>query len=260
VIVGDIVDPYFAAIARGVEEVAADIGYLTMVCSAELGTEAEIGHLRLLRDYHAAGIIFAGSGRYADPAAADLADAVTDTRERGSSVVALAQRDFDAPGIVFDNEGAAHDITAYVRDLGHERITFVEGPLGLYTRTQRRKGFERAGGSDRVVGGFAYVDGVRAAEKLLDRGRLADAIVAANDEAAIGVLMRLREAGVDVPGDVSIAGIDDLRPARFVGLTTISVPLHEMGKQAAHTVLGGYNAERVVLPHRLVPRATTRRA
>ena len=98
---------------------------------------------------------------------------------------------------------------------------------------------------------------MRAAEKLLARGRLPDAIVAANDEAAIGVLMRLRDAGVDVPGDVSIAGIDDLRPARFVGLTTVSVPLHEMGKQAAHTVLGGYNAEHVVLPHRLVPRATT---
>ena len=98
---------------------------------------------------------------------------------------------------------------------------------------------------------------MRAAEKLLARDRLPEAIVAANDEAAIGVLMRLRDAGVDVPGDVSIAGIDDLRPARFVGLTTISVPLHEMGKQAAHTVLGGYNAEHVVLPHRLVPRATT---
>ena len=85
---------------------------------------------------------------------------------------------------------------------------------------------------------------MRAAEKLLARDRLPEAIVAANDEAAIGVLMRLRDAGVDVPGDVSIAGIDDLRPARFVGLTTVSVPLHEMGKQAAHTVLGGYNAER----------------
>jgi LacI family transcriptional regulator len=257
VIVADIVDPYFAEIARGVEEVAADVGYLTMVCSAEVGSPAELGHLRQLRDYHAAGIIFAASGRFADPAAADLEDVIAEARERGSAVVALAQRDFDGPRIVLDNEGAAHDITAYVRDLGHQRITFVEGPLGLYTSTQRRKGFERAGGTDKVVGGFAYEDGVRAAEKLLARGQLPDAVIAANDEAAIGVLMRLREAGVDVPGDVSIAGIDDLRPARFVGLTTIRVPLHEMGKQAAHTVLGGYNAEHVVLPHQLVVRATT---
>ena len=142
-----------------------------MVCSAELGTEAEIGHLRQLRDYHAAGIIFAGSGRYADPAAADLADAVAETRERGSSVVALAQRDFDAPRIVFDNEAAAHDITAYVRSLGHERITFVEGPpASTRARSGARASSARAA-RDRVVGGFAYEDGVRAAEKLLARGR-----------------------------------------------------------------------------------------
>lgn len=257
VIVGDIVDPYFAEIARGVEEVGADVGYMTMVCTAGAGTEAELSHLRQLRDYHAAGIVFAGSGRRNDPAAPELADAVADAQERGSVVVALAQRDFSAPRIVFDNEAAAHDITAYVRDLGHRRITFVEGPHGLHTSILRLNGFARAGGTDRVLGGFAYEDGVRAAEALLARDALPDAVVAANDEAAIGVLMRLREAGVDVPGRVSVAGIDDTRPARFVGLTTVTVPLHELGKRAAHTVLGGYNADDVVLPHKLAPRGTT---
>jgi LacI family transcriptional regulator len=256
VIVGDIVDPYFAEIARGVEAVGADLGYLTMVCSAELGTEAELAHLEQLRDYQAAGIIFAGSGRVRDPSMHDLAQAVADARERGSVVVALAQRDFDAHSIVFDNEAAAHDITAYVRELGHERITFVEGPPGLHTSAQRLKGFTRAGGSDRVHGGFAYEDGIAAAERLLARDRLPEAIVAANDEAAIGVLMRLRDAGVDVPGQVSITGIDNTRPAQFVGLTTVSAPLHEMGRRAAHAVLGN-PANHEVLPHKLAVRSTT---
>jgi LacI family transcriptional regulator len=258
VIVGDIVDPYFAEIARGVEAVGADLGYLTMVCSAELGTEAELAHLEQLRDYQAAGILFAGSGRVRDPSTHDLAQAVADARERGSVVVALAQRDFDAHSIVFDNEAAAHDITTYVRELGHERITFVEGPPALHTSAQRLQGFVRAGGGDRVPGGFAYEDGIRAAERLLARDRLPEAIVAANDEAAIGVLMRLREAGVDVPGQVSITGIDNTRPAQFVGLTTVSVPLHEMGRRAAHAVLGN-PANHEVLPHKLAPRATTAR-
>jgi LacI family transcriptional regulator len=258
VIVGDIVDAYFAEIARGVEEVGADLGYLTMVCSAEVGTDAELGHVRQLRDYHAAGIIFAGSGRVNDPSSLDVADAVAEARERGSVIVALAQRDFEAPRIVFDNEAAAHDITAYVRGLGHREITFVEGPFGLHTSVQRLKGFERAGGSDHIVGGFSYEDGVTAAETLLARDRLPDAIVAANDEAAIGVLKRLREAGVDVPGQVSIAGIDDTRPARFVDLTTVTVPLHEMGRRAAHAVLGNA-AHDLVLPHKLAPRGTTAR-
>ena len=116
VIVGNIVDPYFAEIARGVEAVGADLGYLTMVCSAELGTEAELGHLRQLRDYHAAGIIFAGSGRDARRRVRTSSpQAVADARERGTVVVALAQRDFEAHAIVFDNEAAAYDITTYVR-------------------------------------------------------------------------------------------------------------------------------------------------
>jgi LacI family transcriptional regulator len=228
-----------------------------MVCSAEAGSDAELGHLRQLRDYHAAGIVFAASGRSNDPSAYELADAVADARDRGSVIVALAQRDFDAPTIVFDNEAATYDVTAYVKSLGHEHVTFVEGPAGLHTSAQRLKGFQRAGGTDRIVGGFSYEDGLRAADVLLARDRLPDAIVAANDEAAIGVLMRLRDRGVDVPGQVSVAGIDDVRAAHFVGLTTVSVPLHEMGKRAAHTILGGYNADDVVLGHKVVPRATT---
>jgi LacI family transcriptional regulator len=261
VIVGDIVDPYFAEIARGIEDIAAQVGYLTMVCSADLGTAAELGHLRLLRDYHAAGVVFAGSGRMGDPSTAELASAVADARRRGTVVVALAQRDFVAPSIVFDNRAAAHDITTYVLSLGHRHVAFVEGPMSLHTSRQRLEGFTLAmrdgsGRAERVNGGFAYEDGVTAVRKLLARGALPDAIVAANDEAAIGVLMSLREAGIDVPGRVSVAGIDDTRPARFVGLTTIRAPLHEMGRLAAEAVLGGDSAG-AVLPHRLAARATT---
>src|ERR687896_548192 len=74
VIVGDIVDPYFAEIARGVEDVAARVGHLTMVCNADRRPEAELAHLGVLRDYHAAGVIFAGSG-YQD-ASSQLAETV----------------------------------------------------------------------------------------------------------------------------------------------------------------------------------------
>ena len=65
--------------------------------------------------------MFAGSGRGNDPSARELADAVADARDRGSVIVALAQRDFEAPSIVFDNEAAAHDITAYVEGPGSRR-------------------------------------------------------------------------------------------------------------------------------------------
>jgi LacI family transcriptional regulator, galactose operon repressor len=261
VIVGDIVDPYFAEIARGVENVAARQGHLTMVCSTDRRPEAELAHLDVLRDYHAAGVVFAGSGYEDGPDAARLADAVQQLQERGTAVVALAPRDFACPSALVDNRAAAREATEHLLSLGHRRIAFIEGPPGLHTSAQRLEGFEAAmaeAGAEpaRLPGGFEYEAGDAAAERMLAADELPDAVMAVNDEAAIGVLTRLRRAGIDVPGRVSVAGIDDTRPARLVDLTTVNIPLHELGELAARIVLEGTEGD-VVLPHRLVPRGTT---
>jgi LacI family transcriptional regulator len=75
------------------------------------------------------------------------------------------------------------------------------------------------------------------------------------------VLTAFRHAGVDVPGDVSVAGIDDTRPARFVELTTVNLPLYDLGAVAARHILAGPDEApaHIVLPHRLVPRRSTAR-
>jgi LacI family transcriptional regulator len=261
VIVGDIVDPYFAEIARGVEDVAARRGHLTMVCNSDRRPAAELAYLDVLRDYHAAGVVFAGSGYEDGPEVKRLAAAVGELQERGASVVALAARDFPCPSVLLDNRGAARDAAEHLLSLGHRRIAFVEGPPGLHTSAHRLEGFEAAMAAagaepERLPGGFEYEAGHAAAERLLAARRLPDAVLAVNDEAAIGLLTGLRRGGVDVPGQVSVAGIDDTRPARLVDLTSVHVPLHELGERAARAVLEGAEGE-VVLPHRLVPRGTT---
>jgi LacI family transcriptional regulator len=106
-----------------------------------------------------------------------------------------------------------------------------------------------------VPGGFEYEAGDAAAERFLS-GELPEAVLAVNDEVAIGLLTGLRRGGIDVPGRVSVAGIDDTRPARLVDLTSVSLPLHELGVMAARVILEGAEGN-VVLPHRLVRRATT---
>jgi LacI family transcriptional regulator len=263
VIVGDIVDPYFAEIARGVDDVAGPAGHLTMVCNAERRPAAELAHLGVLLDYHAAGVVFAGSG-YEDAAEAASMRAIVDRLQAsGSAVVALAARDLDCPSVLVDNHGAARDATQHLLDLGHRRIAFVEGPPGLHTSAQRLEGFSEAmaaAGAEpaRLAGGFEYEAGDAAAGELLGGGELPDAILAVNDEVAIGLLTGLRRAGVDVPGQVSVAGIDDTRPARLVDLTSVSLPLHELGARAARVVIEGGGGH-VVLPHRLVARGTTAR-
>ena len=270
VIVNDIVDPYFAEIARGVEDVAGRQGYLVMVCNADHRVEAEIDYVRALRDYHAEGLVFAGSGAPGAGAAnAELERHVAAARERGARVVALARRDFPALRVGIDNAAAAYDVTDYLISLGHRRIGFVEGPPELFTSAERRSGFEAAMAAAglaadlRFAGGFDFESGLAAGRRVLACRPLPDAVVAANDEAAIGVLTALRHAEVDVPGQVSVAGIDDTRPARFVELTTVNLPLYDLGAVAARHILATPDeaaAEAdVVLPHRLVPRRSTAR-
>jgi LacI family transcriptional regulator len=163
--------------------------------------------------------------------------------------------------VLVDNRGAAREATEHLLRLGHRRIAFVEGPPGLHTSAQRLQGFEAAmaaAGAEpvRLPGGFEYEAGDAAATRMLEGGELPDAVLAVNDETAIGVLIGLRRAGVDIPGRVSVAGIDDTRLTRLVDLTSVALPLHELGERAAQVILEGADGD-VVLPHRLVPRGTT---
>ena len=246
VIVNDIVDPYFAEIARGVEDVAGRMGHLVMVCNADRRPEAELEYVRALREYHAVGHRVRGQRRARRPANARSPRSVAAARERGARVVALAHREFDALRVGVDNAAAAYDVTDYLISLGHRRIAFVEGPQGLYTSAERlrrlpRRDGRRGAGRRPALPRRLRLRGRRGrrAGGCSPAGRCPTPCVAANDEAAIGVLTSLRHAEVDVPGEVSVAGIDDTRPARFVELTTVNLPLYDLGAVAARHILAG---------------------
>jgi LacI family transcriptional regulator len=266
VIVGDVVDPYFAEITRGVEDCAGRAGYLTIVCNADRRPAVEREYLNLLCDYNAEGAVFAGSGLVDGDE--ELSAMVERARRQGMHVVALAPRAFEGSSITVDNRAAARDLTDHLVSLGHRTIAFVAGPAGLLSARERLAGFEEALAGHSLEpdllceGDFSYASGHAAALELLARDRLPDAAIGANDETAIGVLTGLRSAGVDVPGTLSVAGIGDTRPASFLELTTVSVPTFELGARAARRIIAGRDAHdesRVVVGHRLVSRATSAR-
>uniref|UniRef100_UPI003F4965F3 LacI family DNA-binding transcriptional regulator n=1 Tax=Nonomuraea bangladeshensis TaxID=404385 RepID=UPI003F4965F3 len=267
-IIADIADPYFSQIARGVESVARRLGYLTIVSTAQRSARAELEHVQAMSPYHVTGLVFAASGRVDDSDTHMLQAAIKDLQNSGTRVVKLAHRQLDVPTVLFDNQAAAYDITDYVVSLGHQRIALVDGPADSYTSIERRQGFEqamRAAGLEpymRLDGGFEYESGLESAHHIVSAGTLPDAVIAVNDNVAIGVLMGLRQAGVDVPGMVSVAGIDDTPPSRYVALTTVSTPLYELGIAGAQAVLSDLARARdgqTLLPHRLTPRSTTAR-
>ena len=265
-IVGDIADSYFAEIARGVEDTAGPHGYLTILCNADRNPQTELAYFRMLLDHKVAAVMFAG-GLFGNlPEMDALREAVRRAQEEGRQVMVLAPRDFpDVRTIAIDNGAVTYDMTRYLIQLGHRRIAYIGGPPGMNTSVLRREGFERAmqgAGIDPTMiynEGFGFESGRQAATMILTR-TLPDAVLTATDDCAIGLLLTFRAAGIDVPGQVSVAGIDDSRLASLFDLTTVKIPKYELGVIAARQILesdAGEPTKTMILPHRIVARGST---
>lgn len=177
--------------------------------------------------------------------------------------------------INFDNRGGAYRLTAHLVERGHRRIAFLTGPPSSHDAIQRLEGY-RAALRDHgltpdpalvLEGDFKMETGQAAAPALLALDPRPTALFAANDVSAYGALSGLRDAGLDVPTDMALAGFDDIQLARFSSpsLTTVRVPMQEMGEVAIERLLalvGGQDASPpgvVELPTEVVVRQSTAR-
>ena len=267
IIVGDITDPYFSEIARGVEDVARANNYLSIVCNTDREAATELRYVEMLRDYHAAGVIFAGGGREGDGGRAALERVVRKLEDRGTRVVTLIPRDFPAFAVRIDNRRACADVARHLIALGHRRIAYVDGPPGLTTSKLRMEGFLVALDDARLApwviypGNYDYESGREVASRVA-RDVLPDAILASHDATAAGVVTGLQAFGIRVPERVSVAGMGGLREADLLGLTTVQFPMRRLGIEAARVVLADEDADppaETVLPHELVMRRSTAR-
>ncbi|GAA0483032.1 MULTISPECIES: LacI family DNA-binding transcriptional regulator [Streptomyces] len=150
--------------------------------------------------------------------------------------------------VAFDNRGGARALTEHLVGLGHRRIGCVAGPERLTTTRHRLEGHRAAlaahGVEDApgrtVHGAYDRASGYAAAHELLRRDDRLTAVVAANDTVALGVCAALRERGLRVPEDVSVAGFDDLpfSADAVPALTTVRLPLGHAGALAGRLAMG----------------------
>lgn len=147
----------------------------------------------------------------------------------------------DYPVLSIDNHAGAMAMTEHLLRAGHRRIAFIGGPALNFDARERLRGFRDAlaafGAQAQGVeypGGFDEASGHRAGLAMLAYGPLPDAVFAANDMTALGCLYAFAQADVSVPGDVALAGFDDIPLARFVhpALTTMRVSIARLGEQA----------------------------
>jgi LacI family transcriptional regulator len=270
VVVHDITDPYFAEVVRGVEDAASPAGYLVITCSSERDAERETSYVRLLRSMRAASVIFAASG-LDDPASnEEIERHLTAMRVDGAAVVHLSPHALGAADVGVDNEAGMASMVAALVELGHREIAFLAGPSTLFVARARLDGYRRGLGAagiafdERLVihSGFDRDGGALGVDTLLGGPAPFTAIACANDPLAMGALGRLAELGIAVPGQVSVAGFDDVPVAAITSpsLSTVRLPLREMGRRGfaeAARVLSGGDLEPAVLPTELAMRGST---
>ena len=270
VIVHDITDPYFAEVVRGVEDAAAVAGFLVIACSTERDLERERSYVRLLRSMRAAAIVFAGSGRDDPDLNEEIERHLAAMRADGAAVVHLSPHPGGEPDVGVDNVAGIAEMIAALVDLGHRRIAFLAGPASLFVARDRLEGYRRglltAGleADDALVvhTSFDRAGGALGVDTLLAGDSEFTAIACANDLLALGALERLAALGIDVPGQVSVAGFDDIAIASLTApaLSTVRLPLRELGRLGylhADRALAGEPCPPEMLPTELVLRGST---
>jgi LacI family transcriptional regulator len=154
----------------------------------------------------------------------------------------LVPLDERIPSVSAAHTSGADQAMQHLLGLGHRRIAVITGPNGWVATEDRRRGYHAAHAAAGILpdpeleleGNFEIDGGLKAAGQLLDLPEPPTAIFAFNDNIAIGVLQAARERGLDVPGDLSVVGFDDVEHATIVTpkLTTVRQPLAEMGRTA----------------------------
>jgi LacI family transcriptional regulator len=172
-------------------------------------------------------------------------------KEADCPYVRIASVSLDDPAcmvVTHDSRGAAR-AARHLAELGHRRIAFISGPDTFRSSHERGRGFAEGLAEHGLTLDPAYIrraaytfeSGVEAATELLALPQRPTAIFAGNDEMAIGVMKAARDAGLDVPRDLSIVGFDDLPMASRVwpNLTTVRLPIRDMGRMAAEKLTAG---------------------
>lgn len=157
-------------------------------------------------------------------------------------IASVSLDDVERMVVTNDRLGAA-EAARHLAELGHRRIAFISGPDTFRSSHERGAGFESGLAEHGLKldpalirrAAYTFESGVEAATDLLGLKNRPTAIFAGNDEMAIGVMQAARNLGLDVPGDLSIVGFDDLPMASRVwpNLTTVRLPIRDMGRMAA---------------------------
>ncbi|GAB2844616.1 LacI family DNA-binding transcriptional regulator [Actinocorallia aurea] len=260
-VVSDVTNPFYAEIIRGAEAAAAEAGLVMLLIDAQESDRLERDSLERALPI-VEGAVLAGTR---------MSDSAIRMAAKQRPMVVLNREVADVPSIVLDNALGMRLAVRHLEVLDHRAVTYVAGPEASWVDGMRWRRLREAAGDAGLrvqrVGPFppTVAGGREACEALL--GDLPTAVVAYNDQVAIGLMLALQAAGHRVPEEVSVIGCDNIFPAQLVtpGLTTVAAPLSTQGRSAVNALLAARSGvslrttPTVPLPVKLLVRGSTAR-
>ncbi|MDI4646473.1 catabolite control protein A [Cohnella hashimotonis] len=264
VVIPDIANANFAEVARGIEDIANMYHYNIILCNADKRKEKEIRVINTLLEKQVDGLLFMGG------VVTDEHIQAFNTSNVPIVLCATTDEKGTMPSVDIDHETAAYDAVRKLIGEGHTRIAMISGtlqdPANGYARYQ---GYKRALEESGIaldeslvrVGNYRYESGIEAVQYFLELGERPTAVFAATDEMAIGAIHGIQDAGLSVPEDFSVIGVDNIRMASMVRplLTTVAQPMYDIGAVSMRLLtklMKKENVEqaRVTLHHELIVR------
>ena len=245
-IVHDITDPYFSSIAAGVSRAARAAGSTVILGIAEHDLAQTMSLVEAARSHRSQGLVIVG-GLWADAELLSALQAVIDDyrHSTGAGVAIVGQAVLDVASVAPANREGAAALARALAARGNGTYAILTGPSDHLTARDRAEGFAEGLADSgeiiaRIEGDFTRDGGYAAMTELLADGVRPDVVFAVNDVMAVGALAAARDAGVVVPGDVRVAGFDDIPTLRDIipSLTTVRVPLERIGEFAVSLALG----------------------
>lgn len=265
VIIPDIANPYYTALARGIADEVDGDAYGTYICNTDGLHEREQKFIQDVLDRGVDGVAMASVH-----VATDL---VSEAVRLGTPFTCVGGS-IDLPDVdlvTADDEEGSRAATSYLITRGAKRVAMIGGSAGSGGGRDGgyRRALEEAGLPVRddlvIAGDWTRRGGHDAMRELLTRNPRPDAVFCANDLMAIGAMDTVREAGLSIPGDISLVGFDDIDAASLVtpALTTVSNPSYDAGRAAGELLLErisgrAVDGRRTVrLPCRLIERESS---
>ena len=272
IVIHNLHSQFITSVLSGIEEVIAESKYNIIIGHSDEKWSKETSNAHNLFHKRVDGLI------------ASLANDTEDLvhydafLQKGTPIVFFDRVKIDGPGIkiVIDNQQAGYDATMHLIQQGCKQIMHVTGNLTKNVYYDRLKGYKAALSQNHlpfksdmvIVNDLSDKSGVEVAEKILEMKNKPDGVFITRDLCAAFCMSRLREGGVNVPGDIAMVGFNDDTISRMVApkLTTIQYDGREMGKVAAKSLLeqvsnnsNGISDYVMVLPHKLITRESSQK-